>query len=130
MIVNNGKTLLLTQELTYLSGLYWGLFTNNATITDTTTWSALTEAAWTGYARVAVGTCQTPTIVANKAVTQPNSYPSFGNTSGSTQTFYGWFLYDATAGELVAAVNIGSTSIANGATYPLVPTLTLNDVAG
>lgn len=130
MIVNDGKVQLLNAQLSYLSGLVWGLFTSNTTITDTTTFSSLTEAAWTGYSRVTAGTWQTPTIVSNKATSQPNTYPSFGNTSGSNQTFYGWFLYDSSAGKLIAAVNLGSTTLASGGTFPLPPVITDNDVAG
>jgi hypothetical protein len=124
MIVNDGKLQLLTSEYTYLSGLVWGLFTNNATIAPTTTFSALTEAGWAGYARVPVGTLQAAAISSNKAVTQPNVQPTFGNSSGSTQTFFGWFLYDPVAGKLIAAANIGSTSLASGASFPLATVLT------
>jgi hypothetical protein len=119
MIVNDGKLKLLDTQATYLAGLVWGLFTSNTTISATTAWAALTEAAWSGYARVTVGTVGASTIVAGKAVSQPTAQPSFGNSSGSTQTFFGWFLYDPSASKLIAAVNLGSTTIANGATFPL-----------
>jgi hypothetical protein len=124
VIVNDGKLKLLDSQASYLAGLAWGLFTNNVTILSTTTFAALTEAAWTGYARVTVGTMSASTIVAGKAAAQPVSQPSFGNTSGSTQTFFGWFLYDASNNKLVAAVNLGSTTLSSGATYPLSAVIT------
>jgi hypothetical protein len=124
MIVNDGKLKLLDSQDTYLAGLKWGLFATNVTILATTVFGDLTEAAWTGYARVTVGTVPASTIVAGKATTQPNTQPSFGNSSGSTQTFFGWFLLDATATKLVAAVNLGSTTLASGATYPLAAVFT------
>lgn len=130
MIVNDGKLKLLTQQLTYIAGLSWGLFTNNQTISDTTVLGDLTAAAWTGYAAVTVGTMAAATIVANKAVSLPNASPAFGNSSGSTQTFYGWYLYDSGASKLIAAQNIGSTTISNGATYPLSAAFSDNDIAG
>lgn len=124
MIVNDGKLKLLDSQATYLSGLVWGLFTNNVTILATTTFAALTEAAWTGYARATVGAVGASSIVSGKATAQPTSQPSFGNGSGSTQTFFGWFLYDASAGKLIAAVNLGSTTLANGGTFPLATVFT------
>lgn len=124
MIVNNGKLKLLTAQLTYLAGLKWGLFTNNQTIIASTTFANLTEATWAGYAQVTAGTWGAAALVAGKAVTQPSAFPSFGNTSGSSQSFYGWFLLDPADTSLVAAVNVGLTSIAAGGNYPLVPSVT------
>jgi hypothetical protein len=118
MIVNDGKLELLTSQATYISGLQWGLFTNNVTIVSTTVFAALTEAGWTGYARVTVGSLSAAAIVAGKAAAQPNTQPSFGNSSGSSQTFFGWFLVNPSTGKLVAAANIGSTVLASGATFP------------
>jgi hypothetical protein len=126
MIVNSGKLKLLTQELTYLSGLVWGLFTNNITILNTNVWTDLVEASWAGYARVTAGTWGTPTLVGGKAVTQPNTFPSFTNSSGVNQQFYGWFLLDSATNTLIAAVNVGVTTLINGGNYPLVPSKTLD----
>jgi hypothetical protein len=126
MIVNDGKVLLLDSQRTYLSALYWGLFTSNTTILAATVWSDLTEAVWTGYARVVAGTWGAPTIVSNVAVSTPTAQPTFTNTSGSSQNFYGWFLYDSSAGKLVAAVNVGLTALPNGASYPLAGSITDN----
>jgi hypothetical protein len=124
VIVNDGKLLLLDAQRTYLTNLYWGLFTTNTAIVNTTVFADFTEAAWSGYARVVAGSWQAPTLIANKAVTLPNSFPAFGNSSGSPQNFYGWFLYDNSASKLIAAVNIGLTVLPDGATFPLAPSVT------
>ncbi len=126
MIVNDGKLLLLDSQRTYLAGLYWGLFTNNFTIANATVLANLTAAAWTGYAAVLAGTFGAPTLVSNVAVTVPSAQPIFTNTSGSSQTFYGWYLYDTAATKLVAAVNVGLTTLPNGASYPLSASITDN----
>jgi hypothetical protein len=122
MIVNTGLIDLLNAQVSFLNGLYWGLFTNNLTITASTVLSGLTEAAWTGYAGVTSLTWSTPTIVAGKALNSGSPNPSFGNSSGSTQTFYGWFV-KTTGGDLIAAVNLGAQSLANGAAYVITPSL-------
>jgi hypothetical protein len=124
VIVNTGKIKLLNQKLAYLAGLSWGLFTNNVTILNTTLWTGLTEATWGGYARVVAGTWGAPSIVSGKAVSQPNAFPSFGNTSGINQQFFGWFLLDSADNTLVAAVNVGVTTLLPGGNYPLVPSMT------
>jgi hypothetical protein len=124
VIVNTGLIQKLTQELTYFSGFYWGLFTNNVTITATTALSALTEATWAGYAEVTGLTWSTPTIVGGAALSTGSPNPSFSNTSGSAQSFYGWFCKDS-AGNLVAAVNLGAQSLPNAGTYVITPTTNL-----
>jgi len=126
MIVNTGAIALLNAQNAFLTSLIWGLFTNNFTITLTTVKTDLTAAAWTGYAVVSSLTFSTPVIVASKAVSYGTPNPMFGNSSGSSQTFYGWYCYTS-GGDLVAAVNIGITSLANGGTYVLTPTLSDRD---
>jgi len=125
-IVNTGKLALLGSELPYLATCYWGLFTSNTVIGDATVLASLTEAAWTGYARQLVGPLNTPTLVSNVATSTPAANPSFSNTSGVTQSFYGWFLVDPTGLILLAAVNLGATSLPTGATFPLAPSVTDN----
>jgi hypothetical protein len=122
MIVNTGLITLLNSQVTYLNGLTWGLFTNNFTIAAGTVLANLTAGAWAGYAAVSGLTWSVPTIIAGKAVNSASPNPTFGNSSGSTVTFYGWYCYDG-ASQLVAAVNIGATTLANGANYVLTPTL-------
>ena len=132
MIVNTGKTRLLNAQITYLNGLYFGLFTSNTTISDSTTWSSLTEASWSGYARVAANNWGTPTLVTNTAQSLSAVTPLFTNSTGSSVTFFGWFLIDTSSGGpyLIAAVNMGSTSIPAGQSFGFAPGITDNDVAG
>jgi hypothetical protein len=122
MIVNTGLLQLLTAQVTYLNSLYWGLFTNNVSITASTVWSNLTVAAWTGFAEVNALNWSTPSIVAGVAVNSGLPNPSFGNSSGSTQTFYGWYARD-TSNILVACVNLTAQSLVNGGFYTITPSL-------
>lgn len=124
MIVNDGILQLLDEQDTYLSGLVFGLFTSNTTISPTTVLGDLTVASWSGYADVTVGSLYPSTIVGPRAQTSPVSQPVFTNASGSPVGFYGWFLYDPVAMRLVAAVNLGSRTIPAGETYALVATFT------
>jgi hypothetical protein len=125
MIVDTGALALLTAQATYLASLAWALFTSNTTITTATVWGDLTEAGWAGYARQTVSTMGTATIVGGRAQASPISQPVFGNTSGSPQTFFGWALIDTTTGPtLIAAVNLGSTTIPAGLNYSLNAAIT------
>ena len=128
MIVNTGLITKLNAELSYLNTLKWGLFTNNYTITAATVYSDLTEASWTGYSTVSGLVFDSPpTIVSAKALSTASPNPSFGNTSGSTQTYYGWFCYDP-SDVLVAAVNLGAQTIANGGVYVITPSVSLSEL--
>lgn len=126
MIVDDGVIQLLDAQITYISGLYWGLFTTNLTIAHNTVLSTVTavEASWTGYARAQVTSWPTPTIVAGVASMQGNTLLTFTNSSGSGVTFYGWFCLDNSASKLISALNIGSTTIPAGGTYSFAPTWT------
>lgn len=126
MLVDDGVIQLLNAQITYIGGLYYGLFTTNLTIAHNTVLSTVTavEAAWTGYARQQVSSWPTPTIVSGVASMAGNTLLTFNNTSGSTQTFYGWFAVDTSSGKLIAALNIGATTIPNGGTYSFAPTWT------
>lgn len=127
MYVDDGRKLMLTNELAYIAGLQWGLFTNNIPDAETNNLASYVEAAWAGYARVTVGTMQAVSLAAGRGVSQPVTGPSFGNSSGVAQNFFGWLLIDAAAGKLVAAVNLGSQMILNGATFPLAPVFSNTD---
>ena len=103
-----------------------GLFTNNYTVVDSTLFSNLTEAVFTGYARVtltysswvslgvssAIGTIAFPTV-------------TFTNNSGSAVNLYGYFVLDPSATYLLSAGNLASAPVsigASGGTYSLIPT--------
>lgn len=125
--VDGGRTKLLTAEASYLAGLKWGLFTNNISIVETNVFADLTEAAWAGYNRITVGVLTAAAIAAGRAVSQPQNPPSFGNSSGGTVTFFGWFLIDPADSTLVAAVNVGQQNLANGGSYPLAAVFSNTD---
>jgi hypothetical protein len=125
MIVDTGKTKLLDLQDAGLAAYKWRLFTNNFTITNATLLTDLTAAAWSGYADVTVGSVPPSTIVGTRASTVPLTPPVFSNLSLTSQTFYGWCLFDPSgAGTLIAAVNIGITTIPAGGTFALTPTIT------
>jgi hypothetical protein len=124
MIVNSGKSVLLGSQTGYISGLVWGLFSNNLLISSATVFANIVEAAWTGYSRLTVGTLQAIQIISDKATTQPSVQPTFLNSSTGTQTFYGWFLLDASSNTLIAAQNLGQQSLPAGAAYPLAGVFT------
>jgi hypothetical protein len=124
MIVDGGSIALLNAQLGYLAGCIWALFTNNVPDGRTNTLAMYTEAAWAGYARVMVGALGAPILVAPRAQSQPVTQPVFSNTSGAPQTFFGWMLLDPTATSLLAAVNLGPTTLPNGATFNINQTFT------
>lgn len=128
MIVDEGKIPLLDSQRTYLSTLTWILFTNNFTIAASTNLMNLTEAAWSGYARVTATTWTAPTVPTpgGAAVTNNSTLANFANSSGATVNFYGWALVDYTLGKLIAAVNIGLQSIPDASNYILAPSVTDN----
>lgn len=124
MIVDTGKTRLLDSQNTYLSSLSWALFTNNFTIANTTVWTDLVEAAWAGYGRAPATGWTAATIVGTRAQVRDTTIPVFANTSGGAQTFYGWALIDTAGPYLIAAENIGGTTIPDADIYALAPAIT------
>lgn len=124
MIVYDGRLLLLQSQIAYLETLEFGLYTNDLAPVPATEWADIVEAAWGGYARAGPLTWSVPVIVANRAQSIPTALPSFTNTSGAPQTFYGWFVVDPAIPKLVLAVRSadpGPVSLPNGGTYALSP---------
>lgn len=117
MIPNQGALELLYQLLVDNSGATFQLFTNNETIDANTVLADLTLAAWSGYSGVGLGTFSTPSIVSGKATASAVSNPNFVNSSGSPVDFYGWCIVDGGASKLLAAENIGLTTIPAGEGY-------------
>jgi hemolysin-activating ACP:hemolysin acyltransferase len=130
VIVNTGKVKLQEAQQTYVESLYWALFTNDVEIEDETVWGDLTEAAWTGYARVPVGDLSAAAIVAGKSQQVPDAVPVFTNGSGSPVTFYGWALIDTTSTPvIVAAKEVTPVEIAAGEQRALTGVNRLNNVS-
>lgn len=123
-----GALELLTEAWNYEQGLgsNWkiGLFTNNVTVSDSTTLSALTEAAWTGYSR-ATPTWPTPTNVGG---TPQSAAPSvtFTYTGVSTVTNYGFMVTNSTFTKLISAANFAAPVVLTVAqpSYSVQATLT------
>jgi hypothetical protein len=125
MIVNTGKLKLLTYQYPDLEDAEWCLFTDNETITSATVWADLTEAAFSGYSRVAVGPLNTATIVSTRGSTTPVTQPVFTNGSGGSENVYGWALIDVSGSPvLIAAENFGLTTIPAGQSLALQGTIT------
>lgn len=124
MIVDTGKLKLLGYQFTDLASCAWALFTDNETISAASVWADLTEAAFTGYARVTVGTLNTPTIVSTRASTTPTVQPVFNNGSGGSVNVYGWALIETAGPTLIAAENFGLTTIPAGQSLALQGTIT------
>jgi hypothetical protein len=119
MIVDTGSIALLNSQLAYLATCQWALFVNDQPDGRTNVLAQYVEAAWAGYARVTVGALGAPILVAPRAQSQPATQPTFTNTSGMAQTFFGWMLIDPTGTILIAAVNLGPTVLPNGLTYAI-----------
>lgn len=130
MYVNTGKLRVAEALESYHEGLYWALFTSNTTISAATVLADLTEAAWTGYARVQVGELGAAAIVAGKAQKVPDDVPVFENGSGAPVSYYCWGLIDTSGTPaLVAAANVGETEIAAGAQEALTGVLRFDNLA-
>jgi hypothetical protein len=119
MIVDEGKVRLLEEQIAALEVYQWGLASADTTIDRFTVFADLTECAFTGYARVTVGTLSAPVIVGTRAQTVPITQPSWTNGGGTDTDFFIWFLIDSTDDTLVSATNIGLTTIPAGLTWLL-----------
>jgi hypothetical protein len=130
MIVNGGKLANVNALRTTLASYYMILFTNNFSIVDGTVYSSLTIAAWTGYAPVNIGTVNAAAIVGVQAVTVAAAACVFTNTSGSTQTFYGWAVVDSLGSPtLLEATNLGLQTLLNTKSISFPYSYALQDIS-
>jgi hypothetical protein len=124
-VVDTGKldicALIQTEAL---AGPYtFGLFTTNVPILHDTVTGDLTEAVWAGYARAITTSWSVPALTGDFHAQTVADPCSFSNASGSTQTYWGWFLANA-AGDLIAAYNYGvAQSVVYGGSVDLTPAL-------
>lgn len=102
------------------------LFTNNVTPTLADTVATYTEAAWAGYGGPISQTFSNFTL---NGVTGHNGYAlappiSFGNSSGSSQAAYGYYVTDTGGTILLAAARFDSppVTVPNGGALVVVPT--------
>lgn len=88
---------------TTLTGYYVELLDGFAVINDATIWADLSFASWAGYAPEAVASLSSVTIDTNRAKCSMTSDAEFGNSSGSSQTAYGWAVVNTGSNKLLAA---------------------------
>lgn len=103
MTPNEGKKLALEGLQAMLYGLYVELIDSPATITKDTIWSDLSFASWSGYSPWQVSSLSAVTIVSDRARCNAVSPATFGNTSGVSQTAYGWAVVDTAANKILSA---------------------------
>jgi hypothetical protein len=101
------------------------LFTNNNTCTRDTVLGDLTEAAWTGYAAVALTTWPSAAEQGDgiHAQSTNGNAPTFLNSTAGNVTFYGGYITD-NGGDLVGAFNTGLVTIPAGASEIVTPQMT------
>jgi hypothetical protein len=106
------------------AGFHFHLFSNNVTITKSTTLAALTEQAAAGYSlqSVASGAFTLVGLAADNGsiMAAPISFGT--NSSGGSANSYGYYVTDTANTVLLAAANFDSAPIvtANGAAWPVV----------
>jgi hypothetical protein len=106
------------------TGWHIHLFSNNVTVSDTTTLAMLTEASYTGYAAQTLSTWTTPATVGGAASTTA-ALVTFPAPSGSSATIYGYYVTDG-SGNLRWCQNDPNApfTLNVGVTYPLTPAFT------
>lgn len=120
---DQGLVFQLSQTLQ--GGVRYHLFTNNIVPALGTTLADLVEATWAGYANV----LQSWSDYTTTGVSGHNGFAiappiNFGNTSGSPQSAYGYYVTDAGITLLlaVAAFDSPPVVIPNGGSESVVPT--------
>lgn len=125
VVVDTGKLDICTLiQLEALADPYtMGLFTNNVAIVHDTVTGDLTEAGWGGYFQQNTAGWSAPALTGDFHARTVAAQVSFANSSGSDQTYRGWFILNG-AGDLVAAFNYGADqTVADGGSVDLVPAL-------
>lgn len=120
MLVKEGRFALLDNEKGYYSTFFAMLITTDLAVDPDVGYSDLVaaEAAWSGYARHALTTWETPTIGDPGPSTMLASGPAtFLNSSGSDVTFYGVGIVDSGLGFAIHYLNIGLQTIPAGMSF-------------
>ena len=102
------------------------LFVNNVTPDRSLTLGGLTEAGWTGYAAQNVlAAAFTLTGVAGHVGGITAAAVSFSNTSGGSQSAYGYFVTDASGSFLLWAARFDGAPITqpDGGSWQVTPTI-------
>jgi hypothetical protein len=93
-----------------------GLYINNYTPVQTSVNADFTEATFPGYAQEAIDPSlwTSPTIISNRASMTANSGDPYEFTnSGSSQTIYGYFIYDTTSSLIIGAEKFATSRTIN-----------------
>ena len=113
-------------------GLIWGLYTTLIAWSHSTVLGDIVPAAWAGYAPVTIPLTDWNAPVADGSFDQVATstlLAGFLNSSGVTQTAYGFFVIGATTGVLYGGAAFASPlPIANGQTVAAFPLLLTNAV--
>jgi len=117
VIPNEGKLILLNNAMCVNTpgpeDFELALFVANVAVADASTFADFTLATFTGGSPIAISRASmpTPTIVSNVAVTTRATPPSWTNTGATTETAYGWILYGATSGKVIAGQNFDTARV-------------------
>lgn len=114
MIVNNGRLAFLDAQSAFNAALQLGLFDDDIPDDAANTLASYTESSFAGYARVTLGAVTAAALVGGRGQVTPVTMPVFTNAEAFDVVVYGWFLYDTTSGDIVAAHNVGATTIPAG----------------
>jgi hypothetical protein len=108
--------------------IHFRLFTNNITPGRGDTLGSYTEAAWTGYAAVALGagSFTIQSVVAHLGSIQAPGI-TFSNTSAGAQTAYGYFITTDSDTTVLAAARFDGAPLT---LIPLVGTLVVTPILG
>lgn len=101
-----------------------GLFQNDEEVVDASTAADFTLADFDGYEDfdIARGAMGPPALVGNVAVSTLAVPPEYECTGGAPQTVYGWIMWGATSGTLLAGQNFETPRLmSSGATESLDP---------
>lgn len=125
-LVNDGRKLILDSFVTHLStNMKLGLFKSNTTIVAATAWGDLTACDFSGYAAQSVG-FGSSAIVSGKASVTGSEKTFSHNGGGTSNTVYGYMIYDATGPTLIFAERFSGpkTMAASGDVIKITPTET------
>lgn len=116
---------LVGQSAEGLDGCRVRLYTNNLTPGATTVLGDFTEATWTGYSEADPAPWGTVATDGMGRAATTSATMVYSNSSGGSQTFFGYYVTDSADTKLLFCERIGSTSIPNGGSRALIITFQL-----
>lgn len=126
-VPDEGKSSLLSSLITNkLNATNIKLFTNNYTPDHTSVAASFVEAAWTGYAQVAMAGWSAPAATGDFHYTTTANPAVFSNTSVGAQVCYGYYMVDAT-GKVIGAERFAGAPLSIPSGNTLTVTVTYTD---